>query len=64
MSGDHVTDDEMVCDLPPPERLRLATPIQDHPTGTEGASVERSEFRTEQDQNDLTALPLAYAGTV
>ena len=50
-----------VRDLPPAERLRLASLILQELTQSGVAIVERSESWSEQDERDLTAFSLDYA---
>jgi hypothetical protein len=53
-----------VRDLPPQERLRLASLILQDLTQTGVAVVERSDSWSEQDQQDLTAFSLEHASRI
>lgn len=54
---------QVVRDLSPTERLRLATLILNEFVGQQPASVDHSDTWTEEDQIDLVNFSLRYAAT-
>jgi len=54
---------QVVRDLSPTERLRLATLILNEFVGQQPASVDYSDTWTEEDQIDLVNFSLRYAAT-
>ena len=54
---------QAVRNLPPSERLRLATLILNELVEQPSSEIEESETWTEQDQNDLLNFSLQYATT-
>lgn len=54
---------QTVRNLPPTERLRLATLILNELVDQPSSAIEESETWTEQDQNDLLNFSLQYATT-
>ena len=54
---------QTVRNLPPTERLRLATLILNELVEQPSSEIEESQTWTEQDQNDLLNFSLQYATT-
>jgi hypothetical protein len=54
---------QTVRNLPPTERLRLATLILNELVDQPSSEIEESQTWTEQDQNDLLNFSLQYATT-
>jgi hypothetical protein len=54
---------QTVRNLPPTERLRLATLIINELVDQPSSAIEESETWTEQDQNNLLNFSLQYATT-
>ena len=54
---------QAVRNLPPSERLRLATLILNELVEQPSSEIEESETWTEQDQNDLLNFSLQYTTT-
>ena len=54
---------QTVRNLPPTERLRLATLILNELVDQPSSEIEESETWTEQDQNDILNFSLQYATT-
>ncbi len=54
---------QTVRNLPPTERLKLATLILNELVDQPSLEIEESETWTEQDQNDLLTFSLQYATT-
>jgi hypothetical protein len=54
---------QTVRNLPPTERLRLATLILNELVEQPSSAIEESQTWTEQDQNDLLNFSLEYATT-
>ena len=54
---------QTVRNLPPTERLKLATLILNGLVDQPSSSIEESEAWTEQDQNELLNFSLQYATT-
>ncbi|MBE9225152.1 hypothetical protein IQ264_06850 [Phormidium sp. LEGE 05292] len=55
---------QIVCNLSPTERLRLATLILNDLVQKNLSIVEQSDTWTEQDQIDITTFSLQYAATL
>ncbi|MGA9379804.1 MAG: hypothetical protein WBV73_13660 [Phormidium sp.] len=55
---------QIVCNLSPTERLRLATLILNELVQKNLSIVDRSDTWTEQDQIDVTTFSLQYAATL
>ena len=55
---------QIVCNLSPTERLRLATLILNDLVQKNLSILDRSDTWTEQDQIDVTTFSLQYAATL
>lgn len=55
---------QVVCDLSPTERLRLATLILNDLVQQQLPAIDRSNTWTKQDRLDLTNFSLQYAATL
>jgi hypothetical protein len=55
---------QVVCNLSPTERLRLATLILNELVEQNLSIIDQSDTWTEQDQHDLTSFSLEYATSI
>jgi hypothetical protein len=55
---------QVVCALPPTERLRLANLILNELVKQDSSVIDQSDHWTDQDQVDFTNFSLQYAATV
>jgi hypothetical protein len=60
----HEIYNQVVCNLSPTERLRLATLILNELVEQNLSIIDQSDTWTEQDQVDLTLFSLQYAASI
>jgi hypothetical protein len=60
----HEIYSQVVCNLPPTERLRLATLILNELVEQNLSIIDQSDTWTEQDQVDLASFSLQYATSI